>query len=78
MDRKRTDSRLDSRSEPNGQASSPPEPAAPAELNSYQLDCLACSYARIVDGIQPALETSIEHEEKHGDDHFVELELLED
>ncbi len=48
-----------------------------SEVNTYELDCIACSYTNIVDGIKPALATSTAHEESHGEDHFVELELIE-
>ncbi|WP_101298182.1 hypothetical protein [Halegenticoccus soli] len=55
-----------------------PEGDASESVPSYRLDCVACSYAEVVDGVRPALERGMEHEDERGDDHFVEVELIDD
>ncbi len=78
MDGQRTPPQLELRTTPNGETESAPDSVSHSALNSYRLQCLGCDYTMIVDGIKPALKMSIDHEEQHGDDHFVELELIDE
>ncbi len=71
-------SQLESQTESHEQIESPSESAGQTELKTYQLTCLSCSYAPTVEGVKSALKASMDHEENHGDDHFVELELIEE